>query len=329
MLLAIETSCDETASAVLNESGEVLSNIILSQQDIHSKYGGIVPEIASRRHLECIVPVVQSALEGARVNLKDISLIALTVEPGLIGALLIGATFAKGLAHATGAKIIPVNHLEGHLFSPFINSPPVFPFIGLIVSGGHTSLYLVRGPGNYELLGRTRDDAAGEAIDKVGRLFGIPYPAGPEVDRRTRNIKGSNLNFPIPMKDDESFDFSFSGLKTSVLNKIKRGLLENYPEDEILFSFQEAVIQSLLLKTSRCQKKFGVKRVVVSGGVAANSRLRQVFGEWGGENGVEVIFPPKELCTDNAVMIGMAGLMKWREGKYLDEVKVSSRSTML
>ncbi len=329
MLLAIETSCDETAAAVFTNNGKLLSDIVMSQDHLHARYGGIVPEVASRRHIEVLPAVVKEALHKARADMSAVEAIAVTVEPGLMGALLVGTSFASGMARVTGARLIPVNHLEGHLHAPFVGSEPLYPFVGLVVSGGHTSLYLVRDTGEYTLLGSTRDDAAGEAFDKVGRILGISYPAGPRIDRIAKEGRHDALSFPRPMLNEDSFDFSFSGLKTAVLYAVKNGALSTHSLADIAASFQEAVVDVLVQKTLKASEQTGVDRIVISGGVAANSRLREKIQQEATSRGIEIVIPPLRLCTDNAAMIGYTAILRLRTGRIPSEFSVSPRSTFL
>ncbi|HLC15625.1 MAG TPA: tRNA (adenosine(37)-N6)-threonylcarbamoyltransferase complex transferase subunit TsaD [Thermodesulfovibrionia bacterium] len=310
-ILGIDTSCDDTAASVVNEDGRIVSNVVSSQNEIHVKYGGIVPELASRRHIEMIWPVVDEALKGAGIGLDDIAAVAVCQGPGLIGSLLVGVSFAKSLCYVRGIPLIAVNHLEGHILAPFLTEDkPSFPFIALIVSGGHTHLYRADDFGVYKELGRTRDDAAGEAYDKVAKLLGLPYPGGPVIDQQAKSGNPQAIAFPRAYLND-SLDFSFSGLKTAVLNHVKAHGLSIA---DIAASFQAAVIDVLIKKVDRAVKQEKIREVVVSGGVAANSQLREDCAHYGKKNGIRVIFPPRFLCTDNAAMIGVAGL-HWFEKK--------------
>ncbi|MBI1730803.1 tRNA (adenosine(37)-N6)-threonylcarbamoyltransferase complex transferase subunit TsaD [Candidatus Acetothermia bacterium] len=301
--LGIETSCDETAAAILRGDRELLSNIVYSQAEIHKKYGGVVPEVASRDHLRKIQFVINEALTEAGVHLPELDLIGVTQGPGLVGCLLVGLSTAKGISFGLEKPLIGVNHLEGHLFAHYIESgleaPP--PFVALIVSGGHTSLVHVREWGHYEVIGETRDDAAGEAFDKVGKLIGLGYPAGIEVDRLSKQGNRSAIAFPRPMLDEPGFDFSFAGLKTAILYHMRE-----HPETsqaDLAASFQEAVVDVLVEKTLRAADDLKIGRIVVVGGVAANSRLRERFQSSDSGVGVDVHFPSLNLCTDNAAMI--------------------------
>lgn len=314
LILGIDTSCDDTSSAVVKEGREILSNIVSNQTEIHKKYGGIVPELASRRHIEMIYPVVHESLKKANVSLNDIAGIAVCHGPGLIGSLLVGCSFAKAISYTTNLPLLAVNHLEGHIFTCFLcEKVPEFPFLSLIVSGGHTSLYRVNGFGKYIELGRTRDDAAGEAYDKVSKLLGLGYPGGPIIDNLSKQGNPDAIHFPRAYLPD-SLDFSFSGLKTAVLNFLKeksitQKILENNRSllCDISASFQKAVVDVLVRKTEWAIKKTFIKRLTISGGVSANSELRKRMSEMAIEREVELFIPPISLCTDNAAMIASAG----------------------
>jgi len=306
LILGIDTSCDDTSASVVEDGRRILSNIVSSQEGIHKRYGGIVPELASRRHIEMIWPVVDEALRGADTALDGVSAIAVCHGPGLIGSLLVGCSFAKAVGYSMGIPLVAVNHLEGHIFSCLLDGghPPDFPFLSLIVSGGHTSLYRVDGFGKYRELGRTRDDAAGEAYDKVAKLLGLGYPGGPAIDRLAQNGDPGAIDFPRAYLPG-SLDFSFSGLKTAVVNFLRGNVTAGLCD--IAASFQAAVIDVLVRKTEWAIREEGIKRVALSGGVAANSALRNEFARMAEEKGVELFFPPLHLCTDNAAMIASAG----------------------
>jgi len=331
LILGIDTSCDDTSASVVENGTKIISNIISSQSEIHKKYGGIVPELASRRHIEMIWPVVNEALKIAGVRLEDLSGVAVCHGPGLIGSLLVGCSFAKAVCYSKQLPLLAVNHLEGHIFSSFLEgSKPSFPFIALIVSGGHTCLYRVDGFGKYKELGRTRDDAAGEAYDKVSKLLGLGYPGGPVIEKLAQDGNPKAIDFPRAYLP-ESLDFSFSGLKTAVLNFSKsavspptlpspsRGegegggeyseLGTRNPEllRDIAASFQASIVDVLVRKTEWAIKKERIKRVTLTGGVASNSELRKKMKKMGKEKEVEIFIPSISLCTDNAAMIAAAG----------------------
>ncbi len=310
IVLGIESSCDETAAAVVRDGHQILSSVVSSQVDFHSKYGGVVPEIASRKHIEAVVPVVEEALERAELTIDGIEGIAVTRGPGLVGSLLIGVSFAKALAYVTGLPLIGVNHLEGHLTSIFLEKPDMtFPFVGLVVSGGHTNLYYVKGRGDYTFVGQTRDDAAGEAFDKVAKLLGLGYPGGVVIDRMAREGSATAIDFPRALMAKDSLDFSFSGIKTAVLHYVKRHEEEISSEriKDIVASFQEAVVDVLVTKVFQAASKYGVKTVVIAGGVAANTRLREKMTLASEQENVSVFIPSPALCTDNAAMIAVVG----------------------
>ncbi len=319
-VLAIETSCDDTGAAVILDGRKILSNVVSSQVSVHQKYGGVVPELASRKHIESIVPIVTEALETAKVTLKDIDGIAVTQGPGLVGSLLVGLSFAKSIAFARGLPFIGVNHIEAHLSAIFLEEkPPPFPFIGLVVSGGHTSLFRMDGFGKYKRLGQTRDDAAGEAFDKVAKLLGLGYPGGPVIDELSKTGNPKAVRFPRPVLSKNSLDFSFSGLKTSVVNYVKTHPepLEGYSESlmkDIISSFQEAVVEVLVKKTVEAAQQQKLKRMVLSGGVAANQRLRQKIKEESIRQKLSVYLPSPVFCTDNAAMVGVVGYEYLKKG---------------
>ncbi|HLB25335.1 MAG TPA: tRNA (adenosine(37)-N6)-threonylcarbamoyltransferase complex transferase subunit TsaD [Nitrospirota bacterium] len=329
LILGIETSCDETAAAVVEDGKKILSNVVSSQVELHAKYGGIVPELASRAHIENIMPVVHEALEASGKKLGELDGVAVTVGPGLIGALLVGVSAAKALAYSAGIPLAGVNHIEGHLSAIFLESDEVYmPFVLLVVSGGHTHLYLVRGWCEYEKLGQTRDDAAGEAYDKVAKLLKLGYPGGPIIDRLSREAsekdmasglgRAGAIKFPRTYLEPGSFDFSFSGLKTAVMNHVK-GLGPAGPTREqvaeICSSFQEAVVDVLVKKTVGAAKATGVDGIVVAGGVASNGALRSALKEAADAAGKKLLIPSPALCTDNAAMVAAAGYHLLRLGR--------------
>lgn len=308
LTLGIETSCDETAAAVLSGGREILSNIISTQIPIHQKFGGVVPEIASRKHIVNIMPVIDEAIRTAGVELNEINQIAVTYGPGLVGALLVGVSAAKTLAFALKIPLVAVNHLEGHIFANFLSSPNLEPpFLALVVSGGHSSLINMKGYNDFELIGQTRDDAAGEAFDKIARVMNLPYPGGPQIDRLAKEGNPDAIDFPRAKVSD--FDFSFSGLKSAVLNYLNSAQMkgEEINKADVAASFQKAVIDSLVDKTIDAAEKFKLKKIVLAGGVAANSSLEENLRGMCESRGLEFFYPTKILCTDNAAMIACRG----------------------
>jgi len=310
LVLGIESSCDDTAAAVLEDGTKILSSVISDQNTIHSIYGGVVPELAGRCHIETIDRVIIQSLELSGVSLEEIDLFAVTIGPGLVTSLLVGINTAKALAYALQKPIVGVNHLEGHLLAIFLQEPVKFPFVALTVSGGHTDLYRVNGFGDYVILGRTRDDAAGEAFDKVAKMLKLGYPGGPIIEKKARLGNPSAYLFPRAFLNKDSLDFSFSGLKTSVRNVIlKRDELSEFilSDEDIAASFQDAVLDVLSSKLVLACKKEKINRVVVTGGVAANQALRQRVIKESEKNGLDCFFPKPLYCTDNAAMIACAG----------------------
>jgi len=308
--LGIETSCDETAVAVLRGQTEIVANTVYSQAKIHATYGGVVPEVASRDHLRKLPRRVKESLQTAGIGIKNLSLVAATYGPGLVWPLLVGLSHGKGIAFGLGMPYVGVNHLEGHIFAHRLSQPDVEPpFMALIVSGGHTSLVVVDEYCSYRLAGSTVDDAAGEALDKVGKMLDIDYPAGAELDRLAKKGDKKAIDFPRPMKDSPGFDFSFAGLKTSVLYYLKKH--PGARRENVASSFLESVVDVLTIKSVEATRRYHMKRLVVAGGVAANSRLREVLPARADERGIEVHFPPGDLCTDNAAMIAAAGAYRY------------------
>ena len=313
-ILGIETSCDETAASVVEDGRIIHSNIISSQIDIHSRYGGVVPEVASRQHMLSIIPVIEQAMQAAKASWSDIDAIAVTKGPGLAGSLLVGVNSAKGIALGRKKTLIGINHMEGHIYANWLTGAEItFPVMCLIVSGGHSDLVLMRNHGQYEMLGRTRDDAAGEAFDKVARLLSLPYPGGPSIQKAAED--GNPRAFPFPRARLEgTWDFSFSGLKTAVLRLVRKFEEENrrIPVDDIAASFQAAVVDVLFSKTLAAARTFSAKEIVVAGGVSANRSLRETFLS---QKEFPVHIPPLSLCTDNAAMIASAGYFRYVSGQ--------------
>ncbi|HIJ90051.1 MAG: tRNA (adenosine(37)-N6)-threonylcarbamoyltransferase complex transferase subunit TsaD [Desulfobulbaceae bacterium] len=316
LILGIESSCDETAAAVLRDGNTLLSNVINSQIAVHSPYGGVVPELASRKHLENIYPVVETALSQAGVTLDDIDGLAVTQGPGLVGSLLIGLSFAKAISAVKGIPYVGVDHIVGHLLSPFLEKEqPEFPYIALVASGGHSSIFLVQDHTTIQPLGRTRDDAAGEAFDKVGKILDLEYPGGPVISRLAEQGNPAAIPFPRAWLTPDSLDFSFSGLKTAVANYVhqRRQKNESFNIPDICASFQEAVVEVLCKKVLKAAKMHGISTIALAGGVAANIRLRTSLQNLGAEQGVKIFMPSLELCTDNAAMIALAGFYQFSE----------------
>lgn len=316
IIMAIESSCDETSVAIIKNGKEILSNIISSQIDIHAQYGGVVPEIASRQHILTINPILNEALKEANITKDEIDAIAVTYAPGLQGSLLVGITTAKTIAWLWNKPLIPVNHLEGHMYSVFLENDITPPMITLLVSGGHTEIINFKDYGKYELVGKTKDDAVGEAFDKVARLLGLPYPGGPYIDKCAKQGNKKAYNFPRAMKN--TYDFSFSGLKTSVLYKIKDLNEQNIeiPVNDIAASFSQAVADTLVEKTIRAAKELSINNIVITGGVAANSFLRSEMEFCCKKNKFKLFLPSMKLCTDNAAMIGCAAYYKFIRDDY-------------
>ncbi len=307
LVLCIESSCDETAAAVVRDGREILSNVIASQVDVHARYGGVVPELASRKHVEALPVVIEQALEQAGVALADIDGFGVTRGPGLLGALLVGISTAKALAWSLRKPLAAVHHMEGHILAPLLERKIAFPFLALAVSGGHTHLYRVDGIGQYRTIGQTLDDAAGEAYDKVAKLLGLGYPGGAVIDRLAGEGDPRAIAFPRPMRHKGGNDFSFSGIKTAVLQEVGNdpGALTPARINDVAASFQAAMVEVLTMKTVRAAESEGLCRIVVAGGVACNRGLRQCFSELAGARRLEVHFPSPVLCGDNAAMLGV------------------------
>ena len=317
LILAIESSCDETAASVVKNGREVLSNVISSQIDLHTLYGGVVPEIASRKHIEKINQVIESALTEANVSLKDITAIAVTYGPGLVGALLVGVAEAKALAYAAKKPLVGVHHIEGHVSANFIENPDLEPpFVCLIVSGGHTHLVIVKDYGEFEIIGHTRDDAAGEAFDKVARAVGLGYPGGPKVDKAAKEGNPHAIEFPRAKVGDNPYDFSFSGLKSAVLNYINHARMtgEEINVPDLAASFQNAVVESLVSRAIMAAKEYGYDKLAIAGGVASNSALREGMRAACEKEGIRFYHPSPIYCTDNAAMIGTAAYYEYKKG---------------
>lgn len=318
IILGIETSCDDTAAAVVRDGRKILSNCIASQIDVHQKFGGVVPEIASRQHLENISWVIEEALEQAQLDFNDLSAIAVTHGPGLVGALLVGVSTAKAIAFAKGLPLIGVNHLEGHIYANFLENPDLeLPLVALVVSGGHSDLLYMSEHGKYQILGRTRDDAAGEVFDKVARVLGLGYPGGPVIQELAKAGNAAAIPFPRARLNGDSLDFSFSGLKTSVLNYVNRVRMAgaDWNSADLAASFQEAVVGALMEKTVKAVWRENVGTLILAGGVSANSRLREALLNAALPPGTRVCFPSLPLCTDNAAMIATAGYYRYLKGE--------------
>lgn len=317
LILAIESSCDETAASVVRNGREVLSNVISSQIALHTLYGGVVPELASRKHIEKINPVISQALEDAGVTLDEITAIGVTYGPGLVGALLVGVAEAKAIAFARNIPLIGVHHIEGHICANFIEHRELEPpFLCLVVSGGHTHLVMMKDYGEFEIIGRTRDDAAGEAFDKVARAIGLGYPGGPKIDRAAREGNPHAITFPQAHVGDNPYDFSFSGLKSAVLNYLNHAQMtgEAVNQADLAASFQNAVVEALVSHAMLAMKEYGADRIVLAGGVASNSALREGLRLACGRKGYQVYYPSPIYCTDNAAMIGVAAYYEYRRG---------------
>ena len=319
IILAIESSCDETAVAVIKNGHEILSNVVSTQIAIHRRYGGVVPEIASRKHLELINVVIAEALEQAKLSLTDMTHIAVTYGPGLVGALLVGVATAKALAFSSGKPLIGVHHIEGHICANFLVKQDLqFPLVCLVVSGGHTNIIKITDHGQYLLLGQTRDDAAGEAYDKIARAIGLPYPGGPQIEKLAREGNPAAIELPRAWMGEDSFDFSFSGLKSAVLNYLNQAKMkgESIVAADVAASFQQAVLDVLVQKTVHAAEQSGVDTILLAGGVAANGTLREQLQQAAAAKGMQVYYPPVQFCTDNAAMIGAAAHYKAIRQEY-------------
>ncbi|MGO4890509.1 tRNA (adenosine(37)-N6)-threonylcarbamoyltransferase complex transferase subunit TsaD [Anaerobacillus sp. MEB173] len=319
IILGIETSCDETAVAVVKNGREILSNTVSSQIESHKRFGGVVPEVASRHHVEQITYIIETAMDEAGITFADIDAIAVTEGPGLVGALLIGVNAAKAIAFAHDIPLVGVHHIAGHIYANRLVKELEFPLLSLVVSGGHTELIYMKEHGSYEIIGETRDDAVGEAYDKVARTIGLPYPGGPHIDRLA-GVGDATIDLPRAWLEPDSYDFSFSGLKSAVINTLHNAKQRNImiKSEDLAASFQESVIEVLVAKTVRAAKEYNVNQVVVAGGVAANKGLRKALEESFSELNVELVIPPLSLCTDNAAMIAAAGSIEYQKGRRSD-----------
>ena len=316
-VLGIETSCDETGIAIYDDEKGLLANQLYSQVKLHADYGGVVPELASRDHVRKTVPLIQAALKEANLTAKDIDAVAYTAGPGLVGALLVGATVGRSLAFAWNVPAIAVHHMEGHLLAPMLeDNPPEYPFVALLVSGGHTQLISVTGIGKYELLGESIDDAAGEAFDKTAKLLGLDYPGGPMLSKMASQGTEGRFVFPRPMTDRPGLDFSFSGLKTFAANTIRNNENDDQTRADIARAFEDAVVDTLMIKCRRALEQTGFKRLVMAGGVSANRTLRAKLAEMMAKRGGEVFYARPEFCTDNGAMIAYAGCQRLQAGQH-------------
>lgn len=319
--LALETSCDETSAAVIQDGRQILSNIISTQVPIHRKFGGVVPEIASRQHIEYVMPIIKEALDTAHVSLQEIDHIGVTYGPGLVGALLVGVAAAKALSFALDKPLVGVNHMEGHIFANFLSHPELEPpFLALVVSGGHTQLVKIEGYNTFTLLGQTRDDAAGEAFDKIARVMGYPYPGGPQIDKLAKNGNPDAIAFPKALHEKHNFEFSFSGLKSAVLNYLHTQEQRKQPYDvhDVAASFQKTVVETLVEKTMDAAAYCGMNKIAVAGGVSANSALAAAMEQACAAHGYSFYRPEPVLCTDNGAMIGCRAYYMALEGHFAD-----------
>ena len=317
LILGIETSCDETGVAIYDSDRCHLWHRLHSQIAVHAKYGGVVPELASRDHIRYLLSLVKDVVKEAQITLSDIDAIAYTAGPGLIGALLVGASFAHALSFALKIPVVPVHHMEAHLLAPFLeNNSPEFPFLALLISGGHTQLIEAKGMGNYQLLGESVDDAVGEVFDKVAKVLQLPYPGGPALEKLAQNGVAKRFYFPRPMIKRGGLNFSFSGLKTAVINCVRDSDNSYQTYADIAYAFQEAVAETFIIKCKRALKETALKQLVVAGGVSANKVLRHELGKMADEENIRIYYPRTEFCTDNGAMIAYAGWQRFLNGKY-------------
>jgi N6-L-threonylcarbamoyladenine synthase len=318
-ILGIETSCDETGIAIFDDENGLLAHELYSQIAMHAEYGGVVPELASRDHVKKTLPLIKAALKTANLTPEDLDGVAYTAGPGLVGALLVGATIGRSLAYAWGLPAVPVHHMEGHLLAPMLEEDaPAFPFLALLVSGGHTMMVEVKGIGEYRIMGESIDDAAGEAFDKTAKLMGLDYPGGPLLSKMAENGTHGRFVFPRPMTDRPGLDFSFSGLKTFAANTIRANDDDDQTRADIAYAFQDAVIDTLSIKCKRALKETGLKRLVIAGGVSANKQLRKQMAEMMAKMNGEVFYPRTEFCTDNGAMIAYAGMQRLKNQEFSD-----------
>ncbi len=330
LILGIETSCDETAAAVVEDGKKILSNIISSQIEIHREYGGVVPEIASRHHIKNITNIIEEALNASGKKLEEMDYIAVTYAPGLIGALLVGISVAKGMSYSSNIPLVPVHHLKGHIYSNFIENDIELPAVCLIVSGGHTNIVYMKEDHSFEAMGQTLDDAVGESYDKIARVMGIGYPGGPVIDKLSKIGDSKFLKIPKPQVEGE-FDFSFSGIKTSVINFINKSKMKNeeFKVEDLAASFQTGVVDMLVGKTIKAAEKKGAKSIIIAGGVAANSLLREKMENSAAQKGIKVYYPALKYCTDNGAMIGVAAYYKLKYGKNpIADLRLNGKASM-
>ncbi|TBL78700.1 tRNA (adenosine(37)-N6)-threonylcarbamoyltransferase complex transferase subunit TsaD [Paenibacillus thalictri] len=316
-ILAIETSCDETSAAIVENGRIIRSNVVSSQIETHKRFGGVVPEVASRQHVETVTWIIEESIRQAGLTLGDLSAVAVTQGPGLVGSLLVGMIAAKSLAFMQGLPLIGVHHIAGHIYANQLVHELEYPLVSLVISGGHTEIVYVESPGSFRIIGQTRDDAAGEAYDKVGRALGLPYPGGPHIDRLALESAAA-ISMPRAWLEPDSYDFSFSGLKSAVLAVINQARMkgQTLEASHVARGFQESVIEVVAAKALRAAEEYGAKQLLLAGGVAANRGLRNRLGELCLERGLPLLVPPLSLCTDNAAMIGAAAFLKWERGQY-------------